>query len=359
MTTALQKTGKSQLQIQIENPSIQARFREVLKDRAPQFISSMLQVGNSLGHDCESMSIISGSMTAASLDLPINKNLGFAWLVPFKDKGLKKAQFQMGYKGYIQLALRTGQYRRMNAGPINEECLGGYDAVGERIIDFSQYDPAKPAAGYFFAFEMVNGFVKRAYWSKSRVEAHARQYSQSYRGGYDSPWKSHFDAQATKTVISNELRKWGILSVEMQRAMETDGAIIEGLDSPQVTFPEDNREPVISKSQPKVVEVESSPVEQENQEDGDLAPVAKPQPNPVPETQLGEMGEHQSKLQKIASGAGFSFDEVLAWGAGMGLISNADNATGYSELKGDECRRLTRSPDSLVAGIRKWKEEGK
>lgn len=209
----------------ISAPAMQDRFKEVLKDKAPQFISSLLNIGNTM-RDVEPKSIIQSAMIAATLDLPIDRNLGFAWIVPFKNNGVKMAQFQMGFKGFLQLALRTGQYKRMNARTLNKEAIGGFDDVGEPVVDWSKVDESKPVEGYVFAFQLVNGFTKIAYWSKARVEAHAKQYSQSFRGVYDSPWKSHFDAMALKTVVKNELSKWGILSIEMQGAMEKDQAVV-------------------------------------------------------------------------------------------------------------------------------------
>lgn len=209
----------------VSNPAIQQRFKEVLKDRSEQFVSSLLNISNSM-KDVEPNSIVQSAMIAATLDLPIDRNLGFAWIVPFKNKGEKQAQFQMGHRGFIQLALRSGQYKRMNARAVNAEAVAGYDEVGEPRIDWDKIDETLPVAGYVFAFQLVNGFTKCCYWSKQRVEEHAKRYSQSYRGGYDSPWKSHFDAMALKTVIKNELPKWGIMSIQMQRAVETDQGVI-------------------------------------------------------------------------------------------------------------------------------------
>jgi hypothetical protein len=137
----------------------------------------------------------------------------------------------MGYKGYVQLGLRTGQYERMNARVVNEEAFQGWDEVGEPIIDWSVIDESKPAIGYVFAFKLVNGFTKIAYWPKDRVETHAKRFSQSYKSGFDSPWKSDFDSMALKTVIKNELAKWGILSIEMVNAIKHDQAVKQTLDS--------------------------------------------------------------------------------------------------------------------------------
>ncbi len=212
-------------------PEYQDRFREILGNRAPQFVSSVLSVGSSLGPDCDARSIVASAMTAATLDLPVDRNLGFAWIVPYRRDGTKWAQFQMGYKGYIQLALRTGQYEKMNARAINAEAFKGWDEVGEPIIDWSLVDESKPAAGYAFAFKLVNGFTKTAYWPKSKVEQHANRYSKSYRDGTDSPWKSNFDQMALKTVVKNELSRWGIMSVEMSTALRHDQAVKRTLDS--------------------------------------------------------------------------------------------------------------------------------
>jgi recombination protein RecT len=389
MTQAIQQTPprkSSELSALVKSPAIASRFSEVLGRRAPQFISSLIQVGNSLGADCDSLTIVSGAMVAASLDLPINKNLGFAWLVPFKENGVKKAQFQMGYKGYIQLALRTGQYRRMNAGPMNMECVKGFDSVGERVLDFSALDPEKPVAGYFFAFEMVSGFVKVAYWSKKDVEAHARKYSQSYRGGFSSPWKTHFDEMATKTVIANELRQWGILSVEMQQALSTDQGVVRGLDVNEVSFPDSG--PMV---EVEATNVDSGPVAEGKpdptpNDDGDLGPqtdqpaekpVEKPakarapkateQPKVVerPVAQTPATGPQRSALnqQLEASIAGavdesgkplnITFDELVRWAEGTGVVQGMSSFGGFEDVSEPICLRLVRANmnGSVVKGI--------
>jgi recombination protein RecT len=167
----------------------------------------------------------------------VDKNLGFAWIIPYKKGDRKLASFQMGARAYVQLALRTAQYKRMNAKPVNAEALNGYDNIGEPVIDWNKLDETKEPVGYVFAFSLVNGFTKTCYWSKSKVEDHARKYSQAYRGGYDSPWKTHFSAMALKTVIANELRHWGILSVEMQMAYREDHGMHKDIDT-EVEFPE-------------------------------------------------------------------------------------------------------------------------
>lgn len=195
------------------------RFSEILKERTPQFIASITsQCAAGALANVNPNSVIAAAFTAATLNLPIDKNLGFSWIIGYKGV----AQFQMGYKGYIQLALRTSQYSRLNAFGVNTEALGGFDDVGEPIIDFEKLDETLEPVGYAVIWKLVNGFRKCVYWSKAKVEKHARRYSHSFGKGASSPWTSNFDEMALKTVISNGLKRWGILSTELQRAFQHD-----------------------------------------------------------------------------------------------------------------------------------------
>lgn len=229
--------GDQKLATLLKSPVYFNRFKEVLGDRAPQFVSSVISIGNSMP-DVEPKSIIGSAMVAACLDLPIDKNLGFAWIVPYSKsmqvngewKKVKLAQFQMGSKGYVQLAMRSSQYARMNSLAINREVFLGYDDVGEPQLDFDQYDPAKEVWGYFFGFKLVNGYLKKVVWTRERVIEHAKKYSQAYRSGADI-WKEHFDGMADKTVVANTLRKWGPLSIQLQRALVSDQAIMVDVDA--------------------------------------------------------------------------------------------------------------------------------
>lgn len=380
---------ENKLQTLVKSEGIQSRFRDVLGKRTPQFCSSLIQVGNSLGDDCDPMSIISGAMIAATLDLPINRNLGFSWLIPFVNKGKKEALFIVGYKGLIQLAIRTGQYSRMNAGPVNIECFGGYDSVGEPKINFDNYDPEQPPSGYFFAFQMVNGFTKVAYWSKADVEAHAKRYSQSFRGGFNSPWKTNFDEMATKTVIANELRVWGIMSIEMQKAIEMDGAIVKGIDEVTTSFPDSPTGPIVEVSSP-APEPEQPVQEQDN--DGGLGPVPNPeggimsdQPMPEPEkaperpapqpTQrpaapprtplvkapparatapaASTAGEAtpQKELQLVIQNAKYGWDKFAQWAEGAGVIPDCTSLSSFDEIKTADAKRLLAAKRGVLNGI--------
>ena len=196
-------------------PSIKKRFDEVLGKRAPQFMTSIVNLVNSDTNlqKCDPMSIISSCMVAATLDLPVDKNLGYAWVVPYGNK----ATFQLGYKGYIQLALRTGLYKSLNALPVYEGELVKWNPLTEELeLDFEKRK-SDAVIGYAGYFELVNGFRKTVYWTKERIEAHRKRFSKS-----DFGWKNDYDGMALKTVIRNMLSKWGILSVEMRMAYSND-----------------------------------------------------------------------------------------------------------------------------------------
>lgn len=211
----------------MDSPAVKKRFEEVLNKRAPQYMSSIVNLVNSDTNlkKCEPMSVIASCMVAATMDLPVDKNLGYAWVVPYKDK----AQFQLGYKGYIQLALRTGQYKAINVVEVREGELINWNPLTEEVeIDFTQRKSDK-VIGYAGYFKLLNGFEKTVYWSKEDVEAHAKKFSKTYNFA-NSTWKTDFDAMAKKTVLRNLLSKWGILSIEMQNAYVADNNIVKNIE---------------------------------------------------------------------------------------------------------------------------------
>jgi recombination protein RecT len=178
------------------------------------------------------MSILSGALLGESLNLSPSPQLGNYYLVPFKDKerGLL-ATFQMGYKGYIQLAIRSGQYKKLNVLAIKEGELIKYDPLNEEIevqlIEDEEKRENAKTIGYYAMFEYTNGFRKTLYWSKTKMEKHALQYSKGYQAkkGYTF-WEKDFDAMAYKTMLRQLISKWGIMSVDMQNALEGDMAVI-------------------------------------------------------------------------------------------------------------------------------------
>ncbi|GHV25761.1 hypothetical protein FACS189465_3670 [Clostridia bacterium] len=156
------------------------------------------------------------------MELPFDQNLGFAWAVPYKNV----ATFQIGCKGYIQLALRTGQYKSLNARDVRAGELSGRDYIGDPIINWlpDEERENKQIIGYMAGLELVNGFKKIIYWSTSEIEKHANRYSQSYKRNsrFNNVWSSNFDKMAEKTLIKALISRYGILSTDMQRAVQSD-----------------------------------------------------------------------------------------------------------------------------------------
>lgn len=288
----------------VKTPAIAGRMREVLGQRAPQFVSSLISIGDTM-RDVEPRSIIAAAMTAAALDLPIDKNLGFAWIVPYREGDQKYAQFQMGYKGFIQLALRTGQYKKMNATAVNAEAWGGYDEVGDPIIKWDLLDFGKPAIAYAFAWQTVSGFTKVFAWTKERVISHAKRYSQAYVRGRNTPWKTHFEEMAIKSVIRMALSHWGIMSVEMRQAVILDQSIQKDVDA-EVTYPD------------------ALPLGKPDDDDGDLGPQKQVEAETptieakissgtvsIPGSTMMDVGgpTPQQALAKVVTDNGLSFDD--------------------------------------------------
>lgn len=203
----------------VKNAQVKNMIANVLHDREPQFATSIVSIVNSNRSlaNVDQLSVIQSAMVAATLDLPIDQNLGYVWLVPYKGK----AQAQIGYKGYIQLAQRSGQYRAMNAVAVHEGELISWNPLTEEVA----FDPMKKVSdtviGYIGYFKLLNGFEKTVYWTKEQIEAHRQRFS---KAGGNSPWKSDFDAMAKKTVLKDLLTKWGPMSTQMVVAASKDEA---------------------------------------------------------------------------------------------------------------------------------------
>lgn len=217
------------------------RINEIMGKKAAPFMASIVNVSNlpSL-KDSDPNSIISSAIVAATLDLPIDQNLGFAYIVPYNTKEGKKAQFQMGYRGYIQLAMRTGQYKTINAIEIYKGEIKRVNRLtGE--IEFNDDEDLidrDTVVGYMAYFKLLNGFEKTLYMTKEEMERHAKKYSQSYSSQKkwvvdSSLWSTDFDGMAIKTVIKRLLSKYGILSVEMQNAITNDQAVMNNEGNPE------------------------------------------------------------------------------------------------------------------------------
>jgi recombination protein RecT len=209
----------------IDSESVQQQFRNALRDNAGPFVASVLDLysTDSSLQECSPSAVLTECLKAAVLQLPLNKQLGFAYVVPYK----KVPTFILGYKGYVQLAMRTGKYRTLNAGILYDGMTVRRDILtGKVAIDGEPKSDKATAIGYFCHFELLNGFSKTLYMTKDECTAWGKRYSKSFSHS-SSPWKSNFDEMALKTCVRRLISKWGILSVEMQQALETDSDAVE------------------------------------------------------------------------------------------------------------------------------------
>lgn len=223
----------------ISRDEIKRRIAKTLgSDRGQRFITAIVSAVNNNPQlaECNNDSIYSGALLGESLNLSPSPQLGHYYLVPFNDKNKGKvAQFQLGYKGYLQLAIRSGYYKKINVLDIKEGELIKYDPLNEEIeVNLIEDEEAREKAktiGYYAMFEYTNGFKKTLYWSKSKMQEHAKKYSQGYRADLSKGtaytfWSKDFDGMAFKTMLRQLISKWGIMSIEMQNAVEKDMGVI-------------------------------------------------------------------------------------------------------------------------------------
>lgn len=201
-----------------------------------RFITSIVSAvqTNPALQECTNQSILSAALLGETLNLSPSPQLSYFYMVPFNDtkRGVKVAQFQIGYKGLIQLAIRSGQYRKINVLSIKKGELEYFDPLNEEIKvklmvdDWNAREQAE-TIGYYAMFELTNGFQKAMYWSKEQMENHAITYSQGYKAkkGYTF-WEKNFDRMAEKTMLKQLLSRWGIMSTELQQAIDADEAVI-------------------------------------------------------------------------------------------------------------------------------------
>ena len=219
----------------LNSAGIKRRFEELLDNSAPSFISSLLTIFNSNAklRECSPNSILSAAGIAAALKLPINPSLGFAYIVPYKGQ----ATFQLGWKGFVQLAMRSGQYRTLNAGAVREGQIKEIDFITGEIIRGDK--TSDEVVGYVAYMELINGFTKSLYMTVEDLQAHAAKYSMSYAydlrsGRKSSVWSTNFDAMARKTVLKRLLNNFGVISIDQQSA-----ALTTALQADQAVITED------------------------------------------------------------------------------------------------------------------------
>lgn len=245
-------TPRRQLSEALQDPKIKACIHQALMDSAREktFVSSLVaaSVGNREITECNTNSVISVALLGESLQLCPSPQLGYYYFVPFletvklngkpvmDEKGNivkeKKAQFILGYKGYIQLALRSGYYRNITVLAIKEGELKRWNPLTEEmevsLIEDEDIRDQTPTIGYYASFSYLNGFRKAIYWTRSKMEKHALRYSKGYaaKKGYTF-WEEEFDQMAFKTMLRQLISKWGVMTTDMQRAYEADADIVQ------------------------------------------------------------------------------------------------------------------------------------
>ena len=234
MANEVATTKKQGIASFLAQEAVKANVESVVGVKDSQrFISSVVsavQTNPSLS-ECTNASILSAALLGHSLNLPQSPQIGMFYLVPFKDtkKGVTEATFQLSYRGMLQLAMRSGQYKAINVTDIRENEVASYNPI-EDVYEFTPETNMEKrmklkVIGYYAYFEMVNGFKKGIYWTKEQVDNHAKKYSATYRKGYGL-WSTDFDAMAKKTLLRQLISKWGIMSVEMEEAYVSDQAVI-------------------------------------------------------------------------------------------------------------------------------------
>lgn len=263
-----------------------------------RFISSIVSAVQTTPalQECTNQSILSAALLGEALNLSPSPQLGQFYMVPFdnRKKGVKEAQFQLGYKGYVQLAERSGYYKKLNVLAIKEGELIRYDPLNEEIqVELIEDDVVReetPSMGYYAMFEYENGFRKTIYWSKKKMATHAEKYSKAFskNGGmkslelleqgkipekdlwkYSSFWFTDFDGMAMKTMLRQLISKWGIMSIDLQTAIEKDMAVISENGNAEYVESEEEEENVVAVQEAN--ETPEEPKKADHESDGQMS----------------------------------------------------------------------------------------
>lgn len=235
MANEVAKTKKAGIANYLTIPSVKNQIVELVGEKQSQtFIASIVSAcqTNKELQNCSPSSIVSAALMGESLHLTPSPQMGQYYIVPYKNE----ATFQMGAKGFKQLAIRSGQYKKIVTSVIKKGELKTFNPITEEYVFEPILDPETreglPVEGYYGMFILNNGFQKEIYWSKEKMFAHAKQYSQGYRsdlknGTKYTYWTKQFDDMAEKTIIRQLISKWGIMSIDMQRAFESDMGVLK------------------------------------------------------------------------------------------------------------------------------------
>lgn len=238
-----------------EKENVKEKFQKLLGNKSTQFITSVIQLSsnNKLLASANATSIYNAAATAAILDLPVLPSLGRAYIVPYKGE----AQFQIGYKGLITLAVRSGFYRTINSSLIYENQFESWDPI-VGVLKTKDVEGKGKVVGYVAFFEMLNGFTKTEYWTKKQVEDHGRKYSKSFTSSV-SPWQTDFDKMGQKTVLKSLLNTYGELTQAMQIAVSADQAVCKNDEGTEFDY-------IDSKSYTEAVEVSEEEIKKSHEE---------------------------------------------------------------------------------------------
>jgi recombination protein RecT len=237
MDNQITNTGTKAVSQFLNQKNVLEKFSELLGTKAQGFIASVISAVNSndLLKNATNESIYASALMAATLDLPVNANLGLAYFIPFNNKKLNKqeCQFQIGYKGFIQLSMRSGQFKTISATPIFENQLINENPLTGFEFDFTK--KSENVIGFAAYFKLLNGFEKTLYMTVDELKKHGGTYSQTFKKGFGL-WNDNFEAMALKTVLKLLLSKFAPLSIEMQKAQIADQGIIRNVDTMEVEY---------------------------------------------------------------------------------------------------------------------------
>lgn len=271
------RNNKTSLTTYLTQDAVKNQVNNVVGGKnGTRFISSIVSAVQATPalQECTNSSILSAALLGESLKLSPSPQLGQFYLVPYdnRSKGAKEAQFQIGYKGYIQLAIRSGQYKKLNVIAIKQGELVRFDALNEeievRLIEDEHIREETKTIGYYAMFEYTNGFRKAMYWSREKMEAHAKKYSLGYKKDLEKGtqwtfWAKDFDGMAYKTMLRQLISKWGIMSIDLVQAIDADMAVIrEDGTADYVEMEQSSNDVVIVEKKTENIQVETSPVQE-------------------------------------------------------------------------------------------------
>lgn len=241
------------------SPAVRANIQSVVgANQTEKFIASVVsavQTNKQLA-ECTNSSIFSAALLGQALNLSPSPQLGQFYMVPYKDRktGVSEAQFQLGAKGYVQLAIRSGSYKKLVTSTIKKGELKHYNPITEEIvfepIMDAKYRESLPTVGYYGKMVLTNGFEKEIFWPREKMEEHAKRYSQGYKNDVQKGtsytfWSKDFDSMGLKTILRQLISKWGVMSIDLQRAYESDMGVIN--ESGEIRYV-DNEQPDIAET---------------------------------------------------------------------------------------------------------------